>query len=88
MGGIVVWALATGAITGAVWVGTVLVSHLRRLAREQLFLSAQLEERLDQLDRVERQLADVETRLEFAERMLSASPPTERRALPGDLERH
>jgi len=88
MGGIVVWALATGAITGAVWVGTVLVSHLRRLAREQLFLSAQLEERLDQLDRVERQLADVETRLEFAERMLSASPPTERRVLPGDLERH
>jgi uncharacterized membrane-anchored protein YhcB (DUF1043 family) len=88
VGNIVVWALATGAITGGVWVGTVLVGHLRRLAREQLFLSAQLEERLAQLDRVERHLADVETRLEFAERMLSADPPTERRALPGDMERH
>ncbi|MEZ4413712.1 MAG: hypothetical protein R2910_12060 [Gemmatimonadales bacterium] len=88
MGAIVVWALATGVITGGVWVGTVLVGHLRRLAKEQLFLSAQLEERLEQLDRVESHLADVETRLEFAERMLSSSPPTERRALPGDMERH
>lgn len=88
MGGLVVWALATGAITGAVWAGIVLVSHLRRLAREQLFLSAQLEERLDQLDRVERHLADVETRLEFAERMLAAPAPPERRTLPGDMERH
>jgi uncharacterized membrane-anchored protein YhcB (DUF1043 family) len=87
MGGLVVWALATGAITGGVWVGTVLVSHLRRLAKEQLFLSAQLEDRLEQLDRVEKHLADVETRLEFAERMLSAAPPTDRRALPVDTER-
>ncbi len=88
MGALVVWALATGAITGGVWVGTVLVSHLRRLAKEQLFLSAQLEDRLEQLDRMEKQLADVETRLEFAERMLSAGPSAERRALPGDREPH
>lgn len=87
MGGIVAWALGTGVITGGVWVGIVLVSHLRRLAKEQLFLSAQLEDRLDQLDRMERQLADVETRLEFAERMLSAGPAGDRRALPGDRER-
>ena len=88
MGGIVVWALATGAITGGIWVGTVLVSHLRRLAKEQLFLSAQLENRLDQLDRMETQLADMETRLEFTERLLSAGPPTESRALPGDTVSH
>jgi len=88
MRGIVVWALATGAITGGIWVGTVLVSHLRRLAKEQLFLSAQLENRLDQLDRMEKKLVDVETRLEFAERLLSGGPPTERRALPGDMEQH
>ncbi len=88
MGSVVVWALATGAITGGVWVGTVLVSHLRRLAKEQLFVSAQLEDRLDQLDRMERQLADVETRLEFAERLLAAGPTAEQRALPGDTERH
>jgi predicted nuclease with TOPRIM domain len=67
-------------------VGTVLVSHLRRLAKEQLFLSAELEARLDQVDRMEKQLADVEARLEFAERMLSAVPATERRTLPGDME--
>ncbi len=87
MGAIVVWALATGAITGGIWVGTVLVSHLRRLAKEQLFLSAQLEERLEQLDRMEKQLADVEGRLEFAERLLAAGPPDERRSLPPSAER-
>ena len=88
MGGLIVWALATGAITGGVWVGTVLVGHLRRLAKEQLFLSAQLEDRLEQLDRVEKQLADVESRLEFAERLLWAGPATEGRALPGGPEHH
>ncbi len=87
MGAIVVWALATGAITGGIWVGTVLVSHLRRLAKEQLFLSAQLEERLEQLDRMEKQLADVEGRLEFAERLLAAGPPDERSSLPPSTER-
>lgn len=88
MAALVAWALATGAITGAVWVGTILVSHLRRLAKEQLFLSAQLEERLQQLDRVEHQLADVAGRLEFAERMLAAGPTTERRSLSGDAGPH
>jgi hypothetical protein len=82
MGTVVVWALATGAISGAVWIGTVLVSHLRKLAREQLFLLARLEDRLERLDHVEVRLAEVEGRLEFAERMLAASLPDEQRHLP------
>jgi len=88
MGAIVAWALATGAITGGIWIGTVLVSHLRRLAREQLFLSAQLENRLEQLDRMETQLADVEGRLEFAERMIAAVDAPDRRTLPNPDSAH
>ena len=42
MGAVVMWALATGAITGAVWVGTLLVSHLRKQAVQQPILLAQL----------------------------------------------
>lgn len=79
MGAIVAWALATGAITGAVWVGTILVTHLRKLARQQLFLLEQLEDRLEQLDSVENRLAATEGRLDFAERLLTAG---ERRAPP------
>jgi len=52
MGAVVAWALATGAITGAVWIGTVLVSHLRKLAKEQLFLLAKLEDRLEFAERL------------------------------------
>ena len=82
MGAIVVWALATGAITGAIWVGTLLVSHLRKQALQQPILLAQLEDRLDRLEQVEKRLAEVEGRLEFAERLLAAGPPDERRSLP------
>jgi ABC-type bacteriocin/lantibiotic exporter with double-glycine peptidase domain len=87
MGAIVVWALATGAITGAVWIGTLLVSHLRKQAVQQPILLAQLEDRLQRLEAVERRLAEVEGRLEFAERLLAAGSPSERRALPPERER-
>jgi ABC-type bacteriocin/lantibiotic exporter with double-glycine peptidase domain len=87
MGAIVVWALATGAITGAVWIGTLLVSHLRKQAVQQPILLAQLEDRLQRLEAVERRLAEVEGRLEFAERLLAAGSPIERRSLPPERER-
>lgn len=82
MGAIVVWALATGAITGAVWIGTLLVSHLRKQAVQQPILLAQLEDRLQRLETVEKRLAEVEGRLEFAERLLAAGDPPDRRTLP------
>lgn len=89
MGALVAWALATGAITGAVWAGTLLVGHLRKLAKEQLFLLARLEDRLEHLERIERQLADVEGRLEFAERVIAGSkaPATEPRAITPGVEK-
>ena len=87
MGAVVAWALATGAITGAIWVGTLLVSHLRKQAVQQPILLAQLEDRLERLEQVEKRLADVEDRLEFAERRLAAGPSEERRSLPPGAER-
>lgn len=86
MGAVVMWALATGAITGAVWVGTLLVSHLRKQAVQQPILLAQLENRLERLEQVERRLAEVEGRLEFAERLLATGKQGERRSLPQDTE--
>lgn len=82
MGAVVAWALATGAITGAIWVGTLLVSHLRKQAVQQPILLAQLEDRLQRLETVEKRLAEVEGRLEFAERLLAAGDPPDRRTLP------
>ena len=75
MSALVAWALGTGAVTGAVWVGVVLYGHLRKLARQQLFLLDQLEGRLEQLDAVEQRLAQTEERLDFAERLLTAGKP-------------
>lgn len=75
MSALVAWALGTGAVTGAVWVGVVLYGHLRKLARQQLFLLDQLEDRLEQLDAVEQRLALTEERLDFAERLLTAGKP-------------
>lgn len=72
MGAVVMWALATGAITGAIWIGTILTGHLRKLAKEQLFVLAELEDRLERLEQLERRLGEVDGRLEFAERLLAA----------------
>jgi hypothetical protein len=76
------WALATGAITGGIWVATILFGHLRKQAVQQPILLAQLEDRLERLGHVEKRLAEVEGRLEFAERLLAATPDTPRQRLP------
>ena len=78
MSAIVVWALFTGGITGAIWAGVFLSSHLKKMAKQQLFLLAQLEERLDQVDTLEKRLGDVEGRLEFAERVIASGEPVRR----------
>ncbi|HEX5004385.1 MAG TPA: hypothetical protein VFV65_03670 [Gemmatimonadales bacterium] len=78
MSAIVVWALFTGGITGAIWAGVLLTGHLKKLAKQQLFLLAQLEDRLDQVDALEQRLGEVEGRLEFAERVLAAAEPARR----------
>lgn len=66
----IVWALLTGAITGGVWVGIVLLQRIRRISEQQPAELEDMRRRLDELEGVERRLTEVEGRLEFTERLL------------------
>jgi len=68
---VVLWALGTGGITGAVWVGIVLFDRQRRLAREHRELVEDRQRTLDELQAVSQRLIALEDRLDFAERRLT-----------------
>jgi hypothetical protein len=76
---VVLWALGTGGITGAVWVAIVLFGRQRRLAAEHRELLEDRQRVLDHLDGVQRRVLDLEDRLDFTERRLrsgeGSSPP-------------
>jgi hypothetical protein len=76
------WALSTGLVTGAAWVGIVLLRRQSRLAARQPRLLENVAQRLEHLDAVEKRLAEIEGRLEFAERMLAADRDPSRSQLP------
>jgi hypothetical protein len=67
----VIWALLTGAITGGAWVGIVLLRRQHRASARQLQLVEEADRRLDELADVGERLAEVEERLNFAERLLA-----------------
>jgi len=70
VGNVMLWALLTGGVTGAVWTAIVLINRQRRLAAEQRALQLELERRMNTLEDVTAQLSQLEERLDFAERML------------------
>ena len=70
MGQIVLWALLTGGITGAVWVAIVMFGRQRRIDAGRRDLD-DVNARLDDLDGAERRVAELEERLDFAERLLA-----------------
>jgi len=72
------WALLTAGVTGGVWVGIVLTSRHRRMLDEQLLLTERLRQRLDAVEDVQGRLAEVEERLDFAERRLLQEPGVRR----------
>lgn len=86
MGLTVIWALLTGLITGGVWAGIVLFDRQRRIARGHADLLDEAARSIDQLDRVTRRLAEVEERMDFAERVIQSQeeakqlPPSEGRS--------
>ena len=80
MGQIVLWALLTGGITGAVWVAIVMFGRQRRIDAGRRDLD-DVNARLDDLDGAERRVAELEERLDFAERLLA-----QKRAVPLDRE--
>jgi len=78
----IIWALLTGLITGGVWVGIVVWQHQRRLATFHPELLEEMQARLVELEAVADRLADVEERLDFAERLLAKSRDVERLPSP------
>jgi len=83
MSNVVVWALLTGFITGAVWVGIIARRRQLRLPPGQPGLREDLERWLHVLGSMEKRLAEVEERLDFAERLLTRQREDERLAPPG-----
>ena len=80
MGQLVLWALLTGGIIGAVWVAIVMFGRQRRIDAGRRDLD-DVNARLDDLDGAERRVAELEERLDFAERLLA-----QKRAVPLDRE--
>lgn len=77
---IILWALATGGITGAAWIGIVLGGRQKRLAREHRELLEDRQRTLDALEAVEQHVMELEDRLDFAERRIRQ--PDENQSLP------
>lgn len=78
MGRVILWAILTGGIFGAVWMAIVLFDRYRRLTSEQRALRAELERRMNALEDLTAQLTQLEERLDFTERLLH----TERQKQP------
>jgi hypothetical protein len=74
----IAWALLTGMITGGVWVGILLLRHRVPRAGSDPYQLANIHSRPEQLEDVDRRLAEVEERLDFAERMLARHPETQK----------
>jgi uncharacterized membrane-anchored protein YhcB (DUF1043 family) len=79
----ILWALLTAGITGGIWVGIVLTNRHRRMMAEQQQLTERLQRRIESVEDVQGRLAEVEERLDFAERRLLQEPGV-RRAPPDD----
>lgn len=77
---VILWALATGLITGAVFATIILVGSRRREGE----LREALEARDDELQAARDQMAELEERIQFTERLLTQQkaeqrlPPPER----------
>ncbi len=76
------WAMLTGGITGAVWVGIVMIQRQQRAAARRHQLVDAYHEGADYAGQVDGRLAEMEERLDFAERLLTQRRAPERRIDP------
>ncbi len=67
---LVIWALFTGGITCGIWVAIVMVGRQKRIDAGRRDLD-EMNARLDDLDGAEQRVAELEERLDFAERLLA-----------------
>jgi len=75
---LVLWGLLTGGIVGGAWVGIVLLGRQRRLAREHAELLEDRQHTLDELERLQGRLGELEDRVDFAERHVASQHAAER----------
>ncbi|MEO8226581.1 MAG: hypothetical protein ABI637_04070 [Gemmatimonadota bacterium] len=66
----IVWAMLTGGITGAAWVGIVLTQRQRRKLAEGRRLLEKIDDRIAETQLAENRLVEAEERLDFAEHRL------------------
>ena len=75
---IVLWAFANGILAGGIGAAIVLIRRERRVTERHVQAMGELGERLDQMNEVHHRLAEMEERLDFAERRLGRPPEPER----------
>ncbi|HEX5818340.1 MAG TPA: hypothetical protein VFY20_05665 [Gemmatimonadales bacterium] len=80
---IIIWALLTGGVTGAVWIGILALHRHERMLERQRQLTEHLQQRLDALEQVEGRLLEAEERLDYTERNL-VQDARHRRVRPAD----
>ncbi len=72
----VLWALLTGGVTGAVWIGIVLFQRQARLAAGYRELESERQQFRDELEALHNQLSETQDRLDFVERRLRSGEST------------
>jgi hypothetical protein len=68
---VILWALGTGAVTGAAWVAIVLLGRRHRAAGDREQLVEHLQRRVEELEGVDRRLREAEERMDFTERAVA-----------------
>jgi len=67
---VVLWALLTGGITGGIWTAIVLKGRQRRLSEDYEALLEDNAAHVAELERVSHKMAELEERVDVAERLL------------------
>ena len=67
---VLIWALLTGGVTGAAWVGILAMMRHERMLKRQRQLTEELQQRVSALEQVEHRLLEAEERLDYSERLL------------------
>lgn len=71
---VVLWALVTGGVTGGVWMALVLLGRQRRLREQYQALLERTDDRVAEMERVQRRMMELGQRVESTEQQLVQRP--------------
>lgn len=71
---VVLWALLTGGVTGGVWIAIVLLDRQRRLKTQYQALLERTDDRVAEMERVQRRLMELGQRIDSNEQQLIQQP--------------